>query len=293
MPKIFDSASVHRHRLAGLAGRADQRAELELELEPLRRAVHRPVVAAAPDLALGPAEALPARADRRGAPVVRDRHPLVVRQQRVLGPVELADGGGVVDAGVEVGELADAARQRHLGHRLRQQAQLEEGPQLAVLGERDRQRVPQHAPRARAERHEGIELAGRQRREQLLDLLGPGALRARQVEVEDLVADGHADAPRVAAALAPEAAVGQVLQREVAQPAVGRRHPAAQRRVVRRVEQRVDRRLRVLRVERQGGLEIGLARGLVSAHRSARRRSGHAVRCRRTRETVRQSCSRS
>ena len=44
--------------------------------------------------------------------MVADRHPLVVGQQRVVGPEQLADRGGVVDAGVEVGVVADAAGQR-------------------------------------------------------------------------------------------------------------------------------------------------------------------------------------
>ena len=56
--------------------------------------------------------AVPADADRRGAAVVADRHPLVVRQQRVVGAELLADRGRVVDAGVEVGVVADRGTAR-------------------------------------------------------------------------------------------------------------------------------------------------------------------------------------
>ena len=44
--------------------------------------------------------------------MVADRHPLVVGQQRVVGPEQLADVRRVVDAGVEVGVVADARRAR-------------------------------------------------------------------------------------------------------------------------------------------------------------------------------------
>ena len=42
--------------------------------------------------------------------MIADRHPLVVRQQRIVGPEQLADVGRVVDADVEVGVVADRAR---------------------------------------------------------------------------------------------------------------------------------------------------------------------------------------
>ena len=39
--------------------------------------------------------------------MVADRHPLVVRQQRIVGPEQLAGIGGVIDAREEVGVVAD------------------------------------------------------------------------------------------------------------------------------------------------------------------------------------------
>jgi hypothetical protein len=45
--------------------------------------------------------------------VIADRHIFVVRQQRIVGPELLADIGRVVDADVEIGVVADDARQVH------------------------------------------------------------------------------------------------------------------------------------------------------------------------------------
>ena len=43
--------------------------------------------------------------------MIADRHPLVVRQQRVVGAEQLADVGRVMDADIEVGVVADRRRQ--------------------------------------------------------------------------------------------------------------------------------------------------------------------------------------
>ena len=51
------------------------------------------------------------RKDRRDPAVVSDRHPLVVRQQRILRTKLLADRCRVMDARVEIGVVADLARQ--------------------------------------------------------------------------------------------------------------------------------------------------------------------------------------
>jgi hypothetical protein len=61
-------------------------------------------------------------------------------------------------------------------------------------------------------------------------------LFARQLQVEQLIADGHADAQRIGRALAAKRAIGQVLDGEVAVLGVGRFDPAAQLRVVRGIE---------------------------------------------------------
>ena len=133
--------------------------------------------------------------------MVGDRHPLVVGQQRVVGPEQLAHRGGMVDAGVEVGVVADGTGQCHLRLGLRQQAQLEERRLVAAVGQRQRQRAAQPAPqRRRGQRINGLQVARGQRRQQFVDAWAPGALRTRQLQVEHLVADGHADAQRLVAA---------------------------------------------------------------------------------------------
>ncbi len=59
----------------------------------------------------GRGKLLAADAYRRCTAVVADGHPFVVRQQRRVGTEQLADRGRMVDAGVEVGVVADTARQ--------------------------------------------------------------------------------------------------------------------------------------------------------------------------------------
>ncbi len=99
-------------RLAERVGPADEDAELELVVEPAARAERRRVGVGRLGLAERAAERLARwRPDRRGPAVVADRHPLVVGQQRVVGAELPADRGGVVDAGVEVGVVADVAGQ--------------------------------------------------------------------------------------------------------------------------------------------------------------------------------------
>ena len=160
-----------------------------------------------------------ADADRRGAAVVADRHPLVVRQQRVVGAELLADRGRVVDAGVEVGVVADLARHAHLD--ARPAAPAPRGT-CASLRAAVAQTLPRSPGAARARGSRG-EL------HQPVHVVGVDQLRAAQVE--HLVADRDADPP-VHVVGAPEAPERQVLDREVGRRVVGRFEPARQRRVV-------------------------------------------------------------
>ena len=53
--------------------------------------------------------------DRRRASVIPDRHPLVVRQQRIVGPEHAAEVRGVLDRRIEVGVVADDRRREQSG----------------------------------------------------------------------------------------------------------------------------------------------------------------------------------
>jgi hypothetical protein len=120
--------------------------------------------------------------------VVADRHPLVVGQQRRIGAKQLADGGGVVDAGVEIGVVADTARQVQ-GHRiLRRKKPFPRGLLRAALGQALRNRRSQRAHRRRALRHQLVHVAG---------IDQPG-----RTQVQHLVANGHADLARALRPLA-------------------------------------------------------------------------------------------
>jgi hypothetical protein len=73
-----------------------------------------------------------------------------------------------------------------------------------------------------------MQVTGRQGLEQGVDGFGPGALFGGQVQIQDLVADGHAQPGCLLGTGAHKAAKGQVLDREFGVRQVGRGHPAAQ-----------------------------------------------------------------
>ncbi len=72
-------------------------------------------------------------------------------------PEHLADVGGVDDGRVEVGVVADARRQVHIGVALRHQGAVD-GRQLVVAGrQQPLQRPPGLGPRIRSQAHELVQ----------------------------------------------------------------------------------------------------------------------------------------
>ena len=170
-----------------------------------------------------------ADADRRDPAVVADRHPLVVRQQRVVGAELLADrrsrGGCWCRSRC-------SRRSRTAGPSRRSTAARARRGTLAscALPWRNPSEIAWRSARRGSERelHQPVHLVG-------VDQLGAA-------QVEDLVADRDADPP-VHVVGTPEASERQVLDREVGRRIVGRVEPAAQQRVVGRVEGGVHRLL--------------------------------------------------
>src|SRR5262249_19434295 len=93
-------------RVAG----TDPNAKLELVVEAARGAEARSGLACGLTLAVRAAQRGAGDRDRGGAAVITDRHVFVVRQQRIVGSKELARIGGVVNAGEEIGVVADRGR---------------------------------------------------------------------------------------------------------------------------------------------------------------------------------------
>ena len=205
----------HRHRLTQRVGPADQDAQLEQSRRLVRPAL---------ELALRAREGVAAGQDRGCPAVVADRQPLVVRQQRSVGAEEPAHRGGVMDADVEVGVVADLARQAQLHLRHRQQRFAPALLLRTAAGQAGAERLAQLAPRFGPQAHQAIHLG-------VVD-------QADLAQVEHLVSDGHADAPVHIVGLA-KASERQVLDREIGCGIVGRLQPARKRRVVGRVDARV------------------------------------------------------
>ena len=91
--------------------------------------------------------------------MVADGHVLVVRQQRVVRAEHLADIGGVVDADVKVGVVADPRRQVQRARVGRVQVGLDLGPLGAAFREQLREPRPQRLARAGAEGEERVQRA--------------------------------------------------------------------------------------------------------------------------------------
>ena len=149
--------------------------------------------------------------------MVADGHPFVVGQQRVVGAEQLADGGGVVDAHIEVGVVADLAGNAHAHCCLGKQRFFPRRLHGAALAQALAQLEPQGAPLGGWQVHHGGHVVGGDQ---------PG-LAQRQ----HLVTNGHAHLPGGAFSES-ETAKRQVLDGEVGVLCVGRGHPAQERRVV-------------------------------------------------------------
>ena len=131
--------------------------------------------------------------------MVADRHVFVVGQQRIVGAEQLADVGGVVDAGVEVGVVADGGRQLQpaIGGAMQQLSR--SGSIRARSGRR--RSICDSACRsaargARPSANSGLSVSRRP-----ASAAAPRARRRtgrleRGAQIEDLVADRHAAARR-------------------------------------------------------------------------------------------------
>ena len=214
---------VHAHRRAQRVRRGDHDAHLELVVQAARRRQHRHLRVGRHQLAPGAVERVAAREHGGCAPVVADRHPTVVRQQRVVGPEQPADRRRVVDARVEVGVVADLAGQAELDVRLPVQGGPPRRGLLAARAQAGADRGAQPATRLRIGAHDGREV---RRGDQ-----------SGRLEIQQRVADRDAGAP--GGAVAAEPAEGQVLQGEVAVRVVRGLDPAGEARVVRCVDRQL------------------------------------------------------
>ena len=101
------------------------------------------------------------RPDGRGAAVIADRHVFVVRQQRIVGAEQLAGIGRVVNAGKEVGVVADRRGQLEaavVGAMNEPRAQrLVTGAVRAIGVENLADPTPQGEPRVAAEREQRVQ----------------------------------------------------------------------------------------------------------------------------------------
>ena len=179
-------------------------------------------------LAVRPPHRRARHADRRRAAVIGDRHVLVVRQQRIVRPQHPAGIGGVMDAGEEIGEVADPRRQVHRAiGRAREQQRLH-AFDLAPLGavgiEQLRQAAPA-APRAARRRARTARLSRGPPAASAARFASPENSPASLAILRSKISSPIATPPRGSLARLAVDAERQVLDREI-RMAVGALDPA-------------------------------------------------------------------
>ena len=105
------------NRLTHWITRAEERTQLQLIIQqPARRICWRPG-GIRYNLSPRTADRRATYDHGRGAAVIRDGHPLVVRQQRIIGSKQAAHVGGMVDGSVEIRVVGNIGRQQqfHFG----------------------------------------------------------------------------------------------------------------------------------------------------------------------------------
>ncbi len=169
--------------------------------------------------------------------MIADRHVFVVRQQRIVGPEQLAGVGGVVDAGKEVGVVADRGRtlEAAIGGAVEEPgAQTLDPVAVLTVGiENLREAMAQRHAGLASEREQRVQRRAGSGLRGLRGKAGEEAELQRRREIEDVVADGDAAARR--AARRREHAERQVLDREVGM-LVRRDDPAASLGAVRGID---------------------------------------------------------
>ncbi len=203
---------------------ADPHAQFKLEIETARRTETWRFGVRRSGLAVGTDDGLARRPDRGGAAVITDRHVLVIGQKRRIRAEQRSDLGGVMDADIEVGIVADAHRQMDDAVLCRMEVGFGSGA-VALVVQAKRQLLTQGFAQGRCcydGRYIGWSFAAEARGNQGLKL-------------QNVIADGDAGAWRFAGGA--EQAERQVLNGEVS-VAVGRGNPGGALRVVGVVDHR-------------------------------------------------------
>ncbi len=197
-------------RIAELIALADPDRHFELVIEPLRRTDRGRIGIGRLGLPLGPGHFAARYAHRAGAAVIADRHVFVVRQQRIVGAEQLADIGGVIDAGVEIGVIANVERQMEFAV-ARAIEQRFDRRLLAAIGQQFEQRVAQGRHALRAASEQGVEIGATAQFADLARIVGH--VVGRHFEIEDHVPDR--DAHTLLRSAARKDREGQILDRKI------------------------------------------------------------------------------
>ena len=219
----------NRHAGAKRRARPDPDGQLQLVIQISTRPKSRHGLGCRLTLAVRPPH-LTRQTHRAGPAVIADRHPFIIRQQRLIGPHQRAHGLRMMDASIEIRVVADVRGQVQKAIRRTVQQMR---PRIGPVGQQRADGIPQRPPRPGTQRQERIQ--------RWPDAAMGGGLRLivqqlrlmQRAQIEDHGADRD-PAPRGPGQRA-EHAKRQVLDRKV-RVALRALYPAGQRGVVRVVD---------------------------------------------------------
>ena len=145
---------------------ADEYADFKLEIQPAARTEDRREGALGQALTDGPVKLLSRDADGRTSPMVGNRNPAVVRQERIVGAKLTADRRRMVDGRIEIRVVADAGGQCELGVRLGDEVCLQRCGTRGFAAQRGRKAAAQARRGIASHGHEAVQCglaAGRER----------------------------------------------------------------------------------------------------------------------------------
>ena len=145
------------HGVAQRIAATDENANLQLVVEASAGSDFRLLRTGRLELTARAEKRLSADTDRRTAAVIPDRHPTIVRQERIVGPEQPADIGGMMNGRVKVRVVTDLGRHPVLHRLKRNEASPHRGFMFRSLGQQRAQIRPQGRPHGGPFAHESIQ----------------------------------------------------------------------------------------------------------------------------------------
>ena len=179
--------------------------------------------------------------------MITNRNVFVIRQQRVVGPEQLSNVGGVKDRGVEIGVVADDGWEKHFDFGLPPEMTRSGFPIGigGILAQGRMNPTAQGTARAGSQRHQRVERVRCARSGREFDTLGgEQTLTLHPAKIQNAIADSYSYTWLAACATLAKNAERQILNGKISVRDIGRLNPTLHRRIVSLVEDGFHKRRR-------------------------------------------------